>query len=948
MKKFTLTLCVVLAVLRMFGQHVPNGKIDEIQDLATRTTVAVPMPDGTELMTDIYLPILSDCLTVDIEIPGVGIQPVELIPKGTQVFVYDSLNGGANSNPYQLPVIFVRTPYDKTGEDLGYFAPLLGYGFAIQDMRGRYESQGAYLPMYSDGWKKTPYHPEFSHVLDITEKADPRNGNNHEDGFFSLKYLTESLTRDYDLDRDGVPETTGLLTNGSIGMFGASALGNTQYQAAAARPIDPEKPGLKCMLPVVATNEHYGSTGFHNGVFRESLVTGWITGQLLDLRDEFINLDAGIGDTYHTSKDYGLTNKFEAVELAIDHFTSLRYDGAVSGYYPNSLVRKDLDASQAPLDDSGNGKEDGPLSRYVNMETPAYHVTGWWDIFINGQIDTWRQMRENLDPRLGNNKLQKLVIGPWAHQTIGTTRTGDMVYPENVQDLLGVNINEIDINNLDLGAFLRSEVVSWYRYNLNFNPNSHTGLPKALIPESNKFQDFGFVFARMPAMDYVLTYNEILSYLSGATELKQVPAEVVLLGDTSLIFTDLPTIENPIISQGNGLPIEASQFKDYTEVADVRLYVTGPVGDGIPENENAGNYWLETDDFPLTSGIEWQTGYFHSGGGFHSLPPTIFEGPRSYVHDPEDPVITTGGNNMLIRREGGGGDSQGQMDYTLKEVRAKTMERPDVLAYSSPVFGEPFTVIGYPEATLFASSEPMREGTLETDTDFFIRILDVYPDGKELFVIEGAVNARARAYAASVVEGQEDIDAPFANILSGEVYEFNFQLLPIAYTWGKGHKMKVLISSSNYPKYQSNPNIPIAYGDFFRKKPGDGKTYTYKGKELAPVPAIQRIYAAPRLDSRIHFPVFKGELPQGNGNIRAGDISLQLAPNPTSGSVLVSMTLPGPATLWVFSSDGRTLLKNSFDTYTQVDLEGVSEGIYFVKVVPEATGKPVMSKLWVR
>ena len=182
------------------------------------------------------------------------------------------MNGGINEQPYELPVIFIRTPYNKNTEDIGYFLAFLGYAAIIQDNRGCYASEGAYIPMYSDSWQKDPYHEATQHLLDINPRNSPANANFQEDGYQSLRFILDSLTREYRGD-------TMKVSNGLVGMLGASALGNVQYQLASAHQIDPEGPGLKCLFPMVATNEHYRFTAVQNGVFRQELVTGWIRGQ---------------------------------------------------------------------------------------------------------------------------------------------------------------------------------------------------------------------------------------------------------------------------------------------------------------------------------------------------------------------------------------------------------------------------------------------------------------------------------------------------------------------------------------------------------------------------------------------------------------------------------------------------------------------------------------------
>ncbi|HHZ64354.1 MAG TPA: hypothetical protein EYN51_02455, partial [Flavobacteriales bacterium] len=524
------------------------------------------MPDGIKLMTDVYLPLLSDSLTYMITIDTIiGLHildsfNIELIKKGTQIIIYDSItlpdtlstsplklkwnyydkqNLVANPNPFQLPVIFTRTPYNKTGEDAMALMTLLGNTAVMQDMRGRYASEGVYMPMYSDSWAKHPYHPTWGHVLDRqTPIGDPKHGNFHEDGYNSIRYMTGAyaydstmnwlkdsaivydidldgdddtitgnnrLMRVYDYNNDGVLDTFPVPTP-SIGCFGASALANTQYQQAAAHWIDTLEAGLKCLLPIVGTNEHMRFTGYHNGVFRDRIVTGWVKGQIFTgvtddcdtcqvgknyyrNMDEALGNPAGVHNVTHTSYDYGNNNKFDAATEAIDHFTMFRPTANdVAGYYPNSIGRIDMDASRATVDAFGEGDMNGAYSRYRNMQVPAYHLFGWWDIFVDGQIETNNLMRKYGSPEI--RKLQKVVIGPWAHQTIGSVETGDQSYPDNVYEALGLDISATGDDTLPLTDIFGSDIVSWYRHNLNYSKGY--GEPKVFIPESKNWHPYLF------------------------------------------------------------------------------------------------------------------------------------------------------------------------------------------------------------------------------------------------------------------------------------------------------------------------------------------------------------------------------------------------------------------------------------------------------------------------
>ncbi|HRG90438.1 MAG TPA: CocE/NonD family hydrolase, partial [Chitinophagales bacterium] len=155
MRKISTLLFVLVAMQLSLRAQVVNGQLDDIKEFSTKITVPFVMPDGVKLFTDVYVPRLRDSLVVDlgtINILGTDLvtNPITFIPYGAQVIVYDSMNGQPNPNPYQLPTVYTRTPYDKGDfDELGGIMPILGYSYMLQDMRGRYSSEGVYFPMYS-------------------------------------------------------------------------------------------------------------------------------------------------------------------------------------------------------------------------------------------------------------------------------------------------------------------------------------------------------------------------------------------------------------------------------------------------------------------------------------------------------------------------------------------------------------------------------------------------------------------------------------------------------------------------------------------------------------------------------------------------------------------------------------------------------------------------------
>jgi predicted acyl esterase len=947
-RKITSSLLLMLAFLGLHAQTAPNGQFDDIFDLSTKFNVQIPMRDGVKLSTDLWLPITSDSLVLDIDVLG-NTYSLELIPKGVQLAIYPQMidaNGDtvANPNPYQLPMIFTRTPYNKRDGGAGPVVSILGYIYGYQDMRGRYDSEGAYIPMYPDAWDKRPY-INTQHVLDSTDANGPLNANRHEDGWDTYQYILNDLFRDYDLDGDGVVDVTDLYMNGSIGMFGASALGNTQYQLAAAHYVDPNGPGLKALLPIVATNEHFKSTGFNNGVYRRTLVGGWVRGQLdAALTDDpaIMAVDNTIFNNIHTPKDYGFDNVDTVIKYGVDHFSVLKYDQPITSYYPNTIFRANMDASFAPVDEFGEGDANGMFSRYTNMNVPAYHLTGWWDIFIDGQIETFNLMRDNVTGPAKN--LQKLVIGPWAHQTVGGLRTGDITYKDNVQDLIGVPVDDIDLDNLNLEGVLNSELVAWFRDRLNYNGHVKLLDPIYRIPEG-KWQALGTTgqFIKIPAVDYDLTFQQLVNFLVGAEGLPQVPISIDTNGDGVPNFSvsiDAPTLD---VSPIGGGAVNELVRKDFNQVADVRFYVVGPINDGVDYNDEVGNYWFETDSFPLpASEITYTDLYLHQNARMNTSAPTQNEGFNSYINDPDFPWHgwSVGGNNMIVPTPQDDRDSQGQFNLADPRYRTFALENQSIIGFETPHLADTVCMIGFPKMTLFAKAETLDGTTGPTDCDFFVRIVDVYPDGREYFVTEGAVNARAREYARSLFNGAEDINAPYSNINLGQVYKYEFEVLPIAYTFGKGHRIKVLVQSKNFPRYQINPQIPIEDGDFFRRDPLDGKTYVYNGVEYAPRTLSFGVAFSPEHPSHISLPLYKSTVGFDVTSIAElkPEREIKVMPNPTKNVFNILMDESAETNYVLYNTLGQAVKNGRFNSLaTQVNVENLNSGIYILHVDQQGT-----------
>ena len=207
----------------------------------------------------------------------------------------------------------------------------------------------------------------------------------------------------------------------------------------------------------------------------------------------------------------------------------------------------------------------------------------------------------------------------------------------------------------------------------------------------------------------------------------------------------------------------------------VCYYVLGDVDDP----DGPGNEWRFADDWPVpATEVAY---YFHEGGLLNVSPPTTEDSRQSYVFDPEDPVPTLGGANLSGTRG----------PYDQRPVES----RPDVLVFTTPVLEEYLEITGKVVVRLYASSSAV-------DTDFTAKLCDVYPDGRSMLVCDGIVRARHRNSMR-----REEFLVP------GEVYEFEIDLWETSIAFNAGHRVRVSISSSNYDRYDVNPNT----GEPFRQ-----------------------------------------------------------------------------------------------------------------------------------
>ena len=227
----------------------------------------------------------------------------------------------------------------------------------------------------------------------------------------------------------------------------------------------------------------------------------------------------------------------------------------------------------------------------------------------------------------------------------------------------------------------------------------------------------------------------------------------------------------------------------------LRYFVMGG-GEGMQETSRTirhGGEWRTADSWP-PPGHEPQAFYLHADGSLSQNPPEQIVPPTQYSFDPADPVPTIGGNLSAIPIPAGGFNQVQDGRFPFTKGTLPLNARHDVLSFISEPLEKDLVVIGPITAKLWVATDG-------PDTDFTAKLLDIYPpgphypDGCALNIADSICRLRFRnGYE------QEELAAP------GEVYELTFELYPTANRFVAGHQIRVDISSSNYPRFDVNPN----------------------------------------------------------------------------------------------------------------------------------------------
>lgn len=222
------------------------------------------------------------------------------------------------------------------------------------------------------------------------------------------------------------------------------------------------------------------------------------------------------------------------------------------------------------------------------------------------------------------------------------------------------------------------------------------------------------------------------------------------------------------------------------------------------------NKWRGEQDWPIPGATPTRW-HLQPGGKLAPAPPTG-TATTTYRYDPNDPVPTTGGNNCC-----GAPTIAGPVDQAPLDGRA------DIVRFTSEPLTAAVTIAGPVKMDLYAATDGR-------DTDWMVKLIDVHPDGKAYPMAEGILRARFR----------EGLDKPKL-LTPGETYRYEIDMVGTALAFLPGHRIRVDVTSSNFPQFDRNLNT------------GDPL-----GKGATPRAAQQTIHHSAARPSAIILPVVRG------------------------------------------------------------------------------------------
>jgi putative CocE/NonD family hydrolase len=261
--------------------------------------------------------------------------------------------------------------------------------------------------------------------------------------------------------------------------------------------------------------------------------------------------------------------------------------------------------------------------------------------------------------------------------------------------------------------------------------------------------------------------------------------------------------------------------------APVKLFIMGG-GDGRKSKDGRlrhGGHWRDERTFPLER-TRFTPYYLHADGRLRPETPSGKNAGITFRFDPFHPVPTIGGNLSSVGGilEAGGFDQRCRKETLFAKDQLPLSERRDVLVFQTEPLPEDVEVTGPVDVHLYVSSSAV-------DTDFTAKLVDVYPPnpdyplGFDLNIGDSITRMRYRNSLASA-----ELMKP------GQIYEVDIHLYPTANVFAKGHRVRLDVSSSNFPRFDLNPNSGEPLQQHRRMVPADNTVYDMSYVKLPIIP----------------------------------------------------------------------------------------------------------------
>ncbi len=305
------------------------------------------------------------------------------------------------------------------------------------------------------------------------------------------------------------------------------------------------------------------------------------------------------------------------------------------------------------------------------------------------------------------------------------------------------------------------------------------------------------------------------------------------------------------------------------------------------------NVWQSSATWPVT-GTSNVNFYFHQSGLLSEVVPSNATDFSSFNYDPANPSPTIGGPTLRADLD------QGPYDQTTL-VESRT----DLVMFTTNALSQNVVLKGKPSIHMKVSSDKL-------DTDFCVRLTDVYPDGRSMLVSDGVMRMRFR-------NGTNASDT--ALMTPNQIYDCVIDLPNTSITFLAGHKIRIDISSSNYPRFNRNMNTGGAMYP-------SGKLDTLVNPQVA----ANKVYLNNMNMSYVILPLIGFT---SNVNELSNNINFSIYPNPSNDQFNLNTGIKGSYYVTIINSLGQIVSSESSVDTKKIDIQTLPEGIYFIEVKHE-------------